>query len=270
MTEFPISGATAVITGAGSGIGAALAHALAARGAHLALVDRDAAGLTATKTALEADVRASLHVMDVSDAQACADLPHLVEDVHGAPADILVNNAGVALGGTFTDVSADEFNWLLEINLMAPIRLTRAVLPMLQARPAGHIVNLSSLFGLIAPPGQVAYCTSKFGLRGFSEALRHELIGTGVGVTVVHPGGVATSIARNARIAGGANMTQDRLSTIEAKLTLPPARAGEIIAAAIAARKKRVLVGRDAKIIDMIQRVLPSGYWSVIAKQFSA
>jgi short-subunit dehydrogenase len=192
-----------------------------------------------------------------------------VATAQGAPVDILVNNAGVALGGAFTDVSAADFDWLLEINLLAPIRLTRAFLPGLRARPAAHIANLSSIFGIVAPPRQVAYCTSKFGLRGFSEALRHELSGTTVGVTVVHPGGVRTSIARNARISGGANDVEARLARVEAKLTLPPARAGEIIAAAIAARKKRVLVGRDAKILDLIQRVLPSGYWSVIGKHFN-
>lgn len=277
MTQFPLNGACAVITGAGSGIGAALARSLAARGTHLALVDRDAAGLAATRAGLPSaeraglpdDLRVTCHAMDVTDRDAVADLPDAVAEAQGAPADILVNNAGVALGGAFADVSEADFDWLLDINLLAPIRLTRAFLPGLRTRPAAHIANVSSIFGIVAPAGQAAYSTSKFGLRGFSEALRHEMIGTNVGVTVIHPGGVRTAIVRNARAGGGANRSDEDLTRIEAKLTLPPARAGEIIANAIAARKKRVLVGRDAKIIDLIQRVLPSGYWSVIGKTFS-
>jgi len=186
MTQFPMTGALAVVTGAASGIGAGLASALAARGVDLALVDIDTDGLEVTRKTLAGVVRTTLHPMDVTNQMATAGLPDVVAQVHGRPADILVNNAGVALGGTFADVSDTDFNWLMDINLHAPIALTRAFLPMLMVRPAAQIVNISSIFGVMAPPGQTAYCASKFGLRGFSEALRHELLDSPVGVTVVH------------------------------------------------------------------------------------
>lgn len=272
MSRFDLDGKLAVITGAGSGIGAALAQSLAGRGAHLALADVNEAGLQATRDSIARNQRISLHPMDVRDADAVAGLPGAVQAAHGAPADILVNNAGVALEGAFSKVSADDFDWLLDINLHAPIRLTRAFLPMLTARPQAQIVNLSSAFGLIAPPGQSAYCTAKFGLRGFTEALRHELISTGVGVTQVHPGGINTDIARNARMTSELSEADAdaREKRVQAFLKMPPHKAGEIIAKGIEARKKRILVGNDAWAMDIIQRLLPVGYWSILKKQFGA
>ncbi|MEM1313708.1 MAG: SDR family oxidoreductase [Pseudomonadota bacterium] len=280
MPQFPIRGALAVVTGAGSGIGAALARSLAKRGANLALADLSAEGLEATRESLPATIeggpRVTLHPMDVADKAAVDALPGVVHQAHGAPADVLVNNAGVALGGTFVEVSEEDFDWLLAINLHAPIRLTRAFLPVLQTRPAAHIINISSLYGIIAPAGQAAYCTSKFGLRGFSEALRHELLGSKVGLTVVHPGGVRTRIARDARVSTARNDVSEadreaELLRIEEKLlTMPPDQAGEIIATGLERRAKRVLVGNDAKIIDLLQRLSPSGYWTVMKRFFGA
>lgn len=276
MSQFPIRGCTAVVTGAGSGIGAAVARALAARGGHLALVDRDAPGLDATRGSLPSGAhRVTLHPMDVTDRAGVDALPSIVAQAHGAPADVLVNNAGVALGGTFCENTEEEFDWLLAINLHAPIRLTRAFLPVLGTRPAAHIVNISSLYGIIAPPGQTAYATSKFGLRGFSEALRHELAGSRVGVTVVHPGGVATRIARNARLPASRNdvdpaEAEAALARVEKLLKMPADQAGEIIAKGLERRAKRVLVGNDAKVVDLIQRLSPSGYWSILQRFFGA
>jgi short-subunit dehydrogenase len=182
--------------------------------------------------------------------------------------DILVNNAGVALAGTFEEVSGADFEWLFSINFLGVVRMTRAFLPQLRQSDDARIVNLSSLFGLIAPAGQTAYAASKFAVRGFSEALRQELNGTSVGVTVVHPGGVATSIARNARrsVALSPEKHAKGLAAIEAKLKMPPSQAGEIIVKAMETRRPRVLVGNDAKLVSAIERVAPVSYWKLLQR----
>ena len=186
--------------------------------------------------------------------------------------DLLVNNAGVALGGHFDEVSEADFDWLMEINFHAVVRMTRAFLPVLRASDDARIVNISSVFGLIAPPGQSAYCASKFAVRGFSNALRHELSGTRVGVSVVHPGGVATAIARNARVSAGtsAEERRRRLALAEKLLRLPPEAAGEIIVRGVEKRRARILVGRDAVFIALIERLFPVKYWSVLARGIQA
>ncbi|TXM88765.1 SDR family NAD(P)-dependent oxidoreductase, partial [Methylobacterium sp. WL116] len=200
MPNWNLENRTALITGAASGIGRALAVGLAARGCNLALADRNVAGLEETERLIATNrVRISRHPLDVADRDAIAALPAAVEAAHGG-LDVLINNAGVALGGTFEDVTEADFEWLFEINFWGVVRMTRAFLPLLRAQPEARIVNLSSLYGLIAPPGQTAYSASKFAVRGFSQALRHELAGTAIGVTVVHPGGVATSVADSARL----------------------------------------------------------------------
>ena len=173
MESWTLRGGVAVITGAGSGIGAALANELARRGMHLALVDLNAAGLEATAAqSRAAGVTVSTHAMDVADHAAVAALPAAVLDKHGR-VSALVNNAGVALGGLFDQVDAEDFDWLMAINFGATVRLTRAFLPVLARESAAQLVNVSSIFGIIAPPGQTAYSASKFAVRGFSESLRH-------------------------------------------------------------------------------------------------
>ncbi|HEV2130542.1 MAG TPA: SDR family NAD(P)-dependent oxidoreductase, partial [Longimicrobiaceae bacterium] len=189
----------AVVTGAASGIGRAMALALAARGCHLALVDRNAESLEETaRQAEERGVRVSWHPLDVTDGDAISALPGAVLAQHGR-VTILLNNAGVTLIGRFEEVTLEEFRWLLEVNFFAVVALTGAFLPILLRQEQAQIVNVSSLFGIIAPAEQTAYSASKFAVRGFSEALRHELEGSPVGVTVVHPGGVRTAIATSAR-----------------------------------------------------------------------
>ena len=189
----------AVITGAAGGIGRAIALSLARRGCHLALADVDEAGLAQMQAqAAPCGVRVSCHRLDVASREAVAELPAQVLGAHGR-VDLLFNNAGVALVGNFEQVSEADFDWLMEINFHGVVRMTRAFLPVLKAGDDSRIVNLSSVFGLISPPGQCAYSASKFAVRGFSNALRHELAGSRVGVSVVHPGGVATAIAQNAR-----------------------------------------------------------------------
>jgi NAD(P)-dependent dehydrogenase (short-subunit alcohol dehydrogenase family) len=262
-SPFALKGKTAVVTGAASGIGRAIAASLSQRGCNLALADVNTAGLTETQAALAPGVRATVHRLDVSDPDAVAAFPATVLAEHPG-VDVLVNNAGVALGGQFEQVSKADFEWLFGINFWGVVNMTRAFLPLLKASDEARLVNLSSLFGLIAPPGQSAYCASKFAVRGFSESLRHELKPTHVGVTVVHPGGVATSIARNARMAAATDkaQTERALRTAEAMLKLPPAKAGEIIVSGVERRQPRVLVGSDAKMLATLERLAPVSYWN--------
>ncbi|MEH3148225.1 MAG: SDR family NAD(P)-dependent oxidoreductase [Methylobacterium frigidaeris] len=265
---FGLRGRIALITGAGSGIGAALAGELAGRGARLALVDRDAGGLDGVAAALRArGADISLHPLDVTDADGLAALPGAVLDRHGA-LDCLVNNAGIALAGRFEDLSLEDVEAVMAVNFTAAMRLTHHCLPILARRPAAQIVNVSSLYGLVAPAGQTAYAASKFALRGFSEALRHECAGSGIGVTVVHPGGVATAIARNARIGAGvdpAEVERGR-AAFERHLRLDPAEAARQIARGIEARAPRLVVGRDARQVDRLQRLMPVRYWALLAR----
>jgi short-subunit dehydrogenase len=266
MQRFSFAGRTCVLTGAASGIGAALALNLAKRRAVLVLIDRDADGL-ARVAELARNMGATdvdTYVIDLSDGGDRLDLAAEVASRHGG-ADLLINNAGVALTGTFEQVSMADFDWLMEINLRAVVRMTKAFLPQLLNRPGSHLVNVSSLFGLIAPPMQVAYATSKFGVRGFTEALRHELAGR-VGVTVVHPGGIKTNIVANARISGpdpGGEQAARARAFAEAALTMPPEEAAQLIAAAIQARKPRLVISRLAKAVDVVARLTPSRYWDV-------
>lgn len=258
----------AVITGAGGGIGRATALALARRGCHLALADIDGASLAETAQAARAlGVRSSTHRLDVADRAAVRVLPADVLDVHGR-VDLLVNNAGVALGGSFEQVSEDDFDWLMEINFHGVVRMTRAFLPHLRAGDDARVVNVSSVYGLVSPPGQSAYSASKFAVRGFSNALRHELEGSKVAVSVVHPGGVATSIAKNARVPSGAPQHEiERGRAIAQRLLrMPPQQAGEIIVRGIEARRARILVGNDAKLVALLERLSPVHYWKLLKK----
>ena len=265
--RFRVQDRTAVITGAAGGIGRAIACALARRGCHLALADVDEAGLRGTAQLAGNAVRISRHRLDVADAAAVAALPAAIE-VHHTGVDIVVNNAGVALGGDFEQLSAENFEWLFDINFWGVVRMTRAFLPALRRSTEARVVNLSSLFGLIASPGQTAYCASKFAVRGFSEALRQELAGSRVGITVVHPGGVATSIARHARLPAGVSATdrERQVRRAEGLLTMPPERAGEIIVTGVIKRRSRIIVGADAKLLSFIERLAPVSYWSVLRR----
>jgi short-subunit dehydrogenase len=257
---------TAVITGAGSGIGRAIAQSLARRGCHLALADISEPGLVETAQLLDgAAIRISCHKLDVADRVAITALPQAVLAEHRR-VDLLFNNAGVALAGTFDQVSEADFDWLFDINFGAVVRLTRAFMPHLKASDDARIVNMSSLFGLISPAGQTAYSASKFAVRGFSNALRFELAGSNVGVTVVHPGGVATGIAENARRPAGTSNAEvaAQLERARRMLTMPPAKVGEIIVQAVERRAPRVVVGGQAKLIALIERLAPVSYWRIL------
>jgi NADP-dependent 3-hydroxy acid dehydrogenase YdfG len=270
--KFAFAGRTALITGAASGIGAALAENLAARGCHLVLADINAAGL---KRVADAVRRPGLDVacyqLDVADKAAVADFAGQVMKAH-APLHLLFNNAGVALGGTFDRVTEADFEWLMDINFYGVVRLTRALMPALQHADTAQIVNISSIFGVIAPPGQTAYCSAKFAVRGFSMALRHELMGSPIGVTTVHPGGVATSIATNARMPGDASNAEiaDSLDRAQRSLVMPPPQAAEIIVSGVEKRKARIMVGKDAKAAALIERLFPVSYIHLLQRVLGA
>ncbi len=264
---FDFAAGTAVVTGAASGIGEQLAYQLAGRGSALALVDRDAdrldrvAGLARSASGRPV----TSYLVDLADADATRDLGATLAAAH-PDTTLLINNAGVALGGMFDQVSEEEFDWLIAINFRAGVMLTRAMLPVLRRSPGSHLVNVSSIFGIIAPAGQVAYASSKFAVRGFTEALRAELA-PAIGVTVVHPGGIRTRIARTARIAAAVPAVQrdqgrggfDRL------LTFPPERAAALILRAVERRRPRLLIGTTAVVPDLLTRALPSGSPALLA-----
>lgn len=258
----------AVVTGAGSGIGRAIALSLARRGCHLALADLNPQTLAQTVEQAKAlGVRVTAHPLDVTDRAAGRALPDDVVAVHGR-VDLLINNAGIAAGGTFEQVSEPDFDRVIDVNFGAVVRLTRAFLPHLHRSDDARLVNLSSVFGLISPPEQSAYSASKFAVRGFSNALRHELEGSSVAVTVVHPGGVATAIARSALIPAGATAAAiAQKQALQGRLLrMPPERAGERIVRGIEQRKARILVGTDARVIAWVERLMPVGYWAVLQK----
>jgi NAD(P)-dependent dehydrogenase (short-subunit alcohol dehydrogenase family) len=263
-------GRTAIITGAASGIGRGTALALAKRGCNLALADLNEEGLAETAALAEAQgVKASRHRLDVADKAAVAAFPEKILAAHGR-ADLLFNNAGVAIGGTFEQVAEEDFDWLMEINFWGVVRMTRAFLPLLRSSDQARIVNVSSIFGIIAPPGQTAYCASKFAVRAFSESLRRELEAEGskIGVTVVHPGGVNTSIAKNARPPRGINDPdlEAQKERFEKFLRMPPQQAGEIIVTGVERERPRVVVGNDARFMALVERIAPVGYWKFLGR----
>jgi NAD(P)-dependent dehydrogenase (short-subunit alcohol dehydrogenase family) len=245
----------AVVTGAASGIGRALAQALGRRGARLALVDVNEAGLEEVARELrERGGRVSLHVADVSDRARMAELPGEVAAEHGG-VSLLVNNAGVSVAGTLEEQSFDDLDWILGINLWGVIHGCKFFLPLLRREREAHIVNLSSMLGLVGFPGQSSYCASKFAVRGLSEALWVELRDAGIGVTCVHPGGVATQIARDAR--GIAPADRARMVERFAARGLPPERAAERILRGVERRRMRVVICPEAHVTAWLKRIAP-------------
>ena len=260
-------GTVAIITGAGSGIGRALALALARQGCALALADKDAHDVA--KVAADAKRAGagtvSSHAVDVADLAAMTRFRDEVEQAHGR-AQLLVNNAGVALAGDFEELPLDDMRWLMEVNFWGVVYGTRLFLPLLRAERQAHIVNMSSIFGIVGVPGQTAYAASKFAVRGWSEALRRELAGSRIRLSIVHPGGVRTNIARNARMPPRVDPERreqmvkrfDRLAR-----TMPDA-AAERILRGIRRDEGRILVGADARLMALLQWLLPVRYGSIL------
>ncbi len=267
LPPYVFAGRTAVLTGAASGIGEQLAHGLAARGSDLVLVDRDAERLDAVAGAIRSAYpgrAVELSVADLADRDAVVATARRIRAGHPS-IGLLVNNAGIALGGMFEHLSVPEFESVLDVNFRAPVLLTHELLPALLATPGSHLVNVSSLYGLIAPPGQSAYSASKFALRGFSEVLRSELAGR-VGVTTVHPGGIRTRIAETARIGAGvpADMIETHQRLFRALLTYPPEKAAREILDGVQRRRARVLIAFSAKLPAMLARLMPVSHMRVI------
>jgi NAD(P)-dependent dehydrogenase (short-subunit alcohol dehydrogenase family) len=261
-----LEGKVAVVTGAAAGIGRALAARLAEEGATLWLADVDGGALEETARALAsrgADV--STRAVDVTDDAQVSTLAREVGVRHGR-ADVLINNAGVALHGTVEEVSLADIEWVMSVNFWGTVYCVKHFLPLLKLQTRSHVVCMSSIFGVVAPPGQAAYCASKFAVRGFAEALRHELEGTGVAVSTVHPGGVRTGIARSARVGAGANASRAARESerFERLCKTTPERAAERIVRGMLGGEPRILVGRDASQIDFIQRLLPARYWRLL------
>ena len=275
MQKFQFEGSAAAITGAASGIGRALALELAARGCDVALADLDLEGLESVARQITAahPRRVTTQRVDVAD-------PKQLEDFSAAAIaafpslNVLINNAGVALLGQFDEFDQTQMEWLMNINFWGVVRGTRAFMPHLQGRPQAHIVNISSIFGIIAPPGQSAYAASKFAVRGFSESLRHELAmnKSSVRLSVVHPGGIKTNIARRARTGAklreSVNMTELGERFERLARTTPEAAARRIVHG-IEYNEARILIGSDAKYLDIIQRLRPSTYWALLARLFN-
>jgi len=255
-----VQGKIAVITGAGSGIGRALALQLNREGCALYLSDINDAGLQDTLDMLSRkDVAADGQVIDVADKAAMHGWAERI-GVASGHVDILINNAGVALVSTVEGSNYDDIEWLMGINFWGVVYGTHAFLPLLRRATQGHLVNLSSVFGLIGVPTQSAYNASKFAVRGYTEALRQEMEGSNVHICCVHPGGIKTNIARVAR-GGDATMTPDERSREFERLakTTPEVAARKIIGA-IEQRKKRLLIGRDAAVISIMCRLFPVNY----------
>ena len=261
-----LEGRVAVLTGAGSGIGRALASRLAEEGTTLCLADINGDALQETARTLEASgASVSTHTIDVADGVQVESFAREVSERHGR-ADVLINNAGVALHGTVEEVSLADIEWVMSVNFWGTVYCVKHFLPLLKRQPQSHVVCVSSIFGVIAPPGQAAYCASKFAVRGFTEALRHELEGTNVRVSTVHPGGVRTGIARSARLGAGANASKGARETerFERLAITSPESAAERIVRGMLRGEPRILVGRDASQIDLIQRLLPARYWRLL------
>jgi NADP-dependent 3-hydroxy acid dehydrogenase YdfG len=262
-----VAGRTAVITGAGSGIGRALAVHLSGMGCPVALCDWDDVGLEETVAALPG---ASMHrKLDVRDRQAQLAFASDVAAWAPAPVGAVINNAGVTVSNSVTGGSPEDDEWVMDVNFWGVVNGTRAFLPILQEQDSGVIVNVSSIFGIIAWPTQSAYNASKFAVRGFTESLRIELEGTGVNAITVHPGGVATHIVDNARFhvddQGGTDHTKLQKDFNKVARTTP-AKAARIIVSGIERGKDRILVGPDAVAMTTLSRILPNSYFDVIRR----
>jgi NADP-dependent 3-hydroxy acid dehydrogenase YdfG len=263
-----ISGRTVVITGAASGIGRALAQRLSDHSCPVAIADVDEAGLKETEASLRGP--ALMRVLDVRDGQAQREFAGEVQQWAPKPIGAVFNNAGVAVASTVLDAVPEDDNWLWDINFGGVVNGTRAFLPILVEQDEGAIVNTSSVFGLVGMPTQSAYCSAKFAVRGFTDALRQELRGTGVTAINVHPGGINTNIVRNARYRKdpeGRGRTQDQMAREFAAITMTqPDKAAEIIHRGVEQGKARILVGPDAYMFDALARVTPTHYYDVLGR----
>lgn len=265
MAQLVVTGQTSVITGAGSGMGAQVARGLAARGAKLALVDRDEKALAAI--AAELGTTVTTHVVDLVDDDAVAATADAITKAHGA-VQTLITCAGSSMLGNLDQLTMAEMRWLMDVNLWGTVNITKALLPALRAAPAAHITHMASIYALGAPAGRIPYSMSKYAVRGFSEALRHELEGSSVSVGAIYPAGVKTGIILHGRYAAALDPAiAERAAAAQAKMyDTEPEAAAEIIINATLNRKARTMIGRKAYIVDAITRAMPVKYWNFMRK----
>jgi len=263
-----LTGRPVMITGAASGIGRSLARRLSRLGSPVAIADLDEAGLKETAASLSG--RVLTRVLDVRDAADQLRFADEVRDWLPAPLAAVFNNAGVAVTATVLDTVPADDDWLHDINFHGVVNGTRAFLPILVEQDDGVVVNTSSVFGLVGMPAQSAYCAAKFAVRGFTDALRQELRGTGVRAVTVHPGGITTNIARNARMRKdpeGRGRTKEQMAAeFEAMTMTSPEKAAAIIHSGVERGKARVLVGPDAYLFDALARITPTHYYAVLSR----
>ena len=259
-----------VITGAASGIGRALAIRLAREPiAGIAIADVNEKNLAETRALIaNQNLKVTTHILDVSDERQFREFAVAVVEQHGRATHV-INNTGVALGGAVSEVSLDDIRWLMNINFWGVVYGTKIFLPILEKQKSAHIVNISSIFGIVAPPGNAAYAASKFAVRGFTEALRHELENTNIHVSIVHPSGVSTNIANDARIGADVKLSAEDLKQKVEKFNkqlaaTTPEQAAEIIVKGIKARRPRIVIGSDARLLSAFARLFPRRYYSVV------
>ena len=266
MKDF--QGKTAVITGAGSGMGRYLAVLLAKAGANVAICDINEETLNGTAAMVrQYNVAVSTHIVDMGDMERIEALPDEVVSHHGS-VDLVFNNAGVTMGSSFSGMSEEDWDWVMNINLNGVVKASRVFLPLLKDRPEAALINTSSIFGMIAVAGQSVYHATKFGVRGFTESLAKEFKDSSVQVHCVHPGHIGTNIVANARFNEEDDATflrQDDVDVDEmAKMFktggMHPSRAAQIILNGVQRKKRRIFVGLDAKLMDLAQRITPMHY----------
>jgi len=253
----------AAVTGAGSGIGRELALQLAKAGCHLAIADINEAGLNETRDLLAPyPVELSCHLVDVAQREQVQNFADHAHKHHGK-INLVINNAGVTVFDSVENSSYQDLEWIMNINFWGVVHGTKAFLPYLKEQAQAHIVNVSSVFGLVGVPQQCAYNASKFAIRGFTESLRQEMAGSNLGVSCVHPGGIATAIVVNGRYPGG---NKDAAITGFEKLAITTAEsAANTILTGVLKNRGRILIGRDAKLVDLISRLFPQSYGKIMA-----
>lgn len=270
MKRLDLTGSTTVITGAAHGMGADIARLVSARGAHLALIDHDGTGLAAVAAELRG-TRVTTHVVDLRDDDAV--FASAAEIIAGHPRiNALITCAGSSMLGSLEQLTMEEMRWLTDVNLWGTVSVTKALLPALSAAPVAHITHLASVYALAAPAGRIPYSVSKFAVRAFSEALRHELEGTSVSVGAVYPAGVRTGIILHGRYAAAIDpAVAARAAAAQAAMYhTDPADAAARIVQATERRAARTMVGREARLIDMLTRIAPSSYWRVMRRPLRA
>ena len=270
MKHLDLTGSTTVITGAANGMGAEIARQLAARGTHLALIDHDVAALATIAAELHA-ARVTTHVVDLRDDEAVFAAASEIGAAH-PQINALVTCAGSSMLGDIDQLTMEEMRWLTDANLWGTVSVTQALLPALRAAPAAHITHLASVYALAAPAGRIPYAVSKFAVRAFSEALRHELEGTSVSVGAVYPAGVRTGIILHGRYAAAIDPpVAARAAAAQAAMYhTEPADAAARIIRATERRAARTMVGREARLIDILTRIAPSSYWRVMRRPLRA